>query len=440
MGNLAKRIGGLALAALVIAGASVPPAGAQGRRLARRPAPRSTGSAGTLSARIRPGRLDPNLTRMPLNRNWLIGPGLTLRQWTHNTRQMGRALREFPPWAAAPGSWSGSVPGPGEILGPGSSLTSDSDWPGSGDAAPEQPAGEPGRDDAGFLEGTAAVIKAQGELAVQLEQAHLTREQAKSQEIQNRKALFDEILYERANTPGLIDLLIQAQAQELRRAQGTAPDTEIWSGKTLNTLLREIKRLHGQQVYGPEVEVEPDVLRQLNFRPAGKTGNLGVLRGDGGLNWPLGLRTGPSAALRALLDKKVREAIRQAADGRVETGLIGDLRANVKKLHKLLARSVIELSTDDYVDAKRYLNDLDGAVKVLAQPDAVNYFNRLSLTRGKSVRELADYMLNKGLDFAPAVSGGEAAYQAVYQALLAYDLAARAKAPKHVLESKSTRE
>jgi hypothetical protein len=34
----------------------------------------------------------------PINRNWLVAPGVTIRQWSYNTRQMGRAYASIPPY------------------------------------------------------------------------------------------------------------------------------------------------------------------------------------------------------------------------------------------------------------------------------------------------------------------------------------------------------
>jgi hypothetical protein len=34
----------------------------------------------------------------PINPNWLVGPGLTLRQWAWNTARMGRAYSYVPPY------------------------------------------------------------------------------------------------------------------------------------------------------------------------------------------------------------------------------------------------------------------------------------------------------------------------------------------------------
>jgi hypothetical protein len=284
----------------------------------------------------------------------------------------------------------------------------------------------------GYLKGGAEIINAQGQLKIQLEQANVVKEQARSAEIDNRKKLFDELMYERANTPSFTDRQEKRMALNLRRSRdGTAPLTEIWSGKALNDILADLKRLLAKGQQSPEdIELDPDILKQINVRGGG-SGNIALLRNGGQLTWPVGLKElEGSAEIRKLIDSKAIEAVRQAENGQVSAGLIKDLQANVNKLHKKLVRSVSELPTNQYIEAKRYLNNLDAAVLALQQPAVGNYFNQKWVAGGRTVRDLVGSMLKKGLTFAPAVAGDEAAYQALHSALAAYDQLARRERTK----------
>jgi hypothetical protein len=64
---------------------------------------------------------------------------------------------------------------------------------------------------------------------------------------------------------------------------------------------------------------------------------------------------------------------------------------------------------------------LEEAVSALGQPDVTNYFNHKFEAKGRTVAELVNYMKDKGLRFAPAVSGEEDSYRALHQAMMAYD-------------------
>jgi hypothetical protein len=397
----------------------------------------------------------------PINRNWLVAPGLNIRQATYNTAMFGRAASYIPPYllgynpypqAVNYGSLYTSSPYASPYINPyaaaaysnpyaalygggygsgygASALTSATGLPDSGSYNPygsgsyygESPSG-------GFLRGTADVINAQGRLVIELEQAKLAHEQVRQAKIDTRRKLFDEIMYERQHTPSYTVLREQAIAENLRRSQSSAPVTEIWSAKALNDILADLGKLHGKKIYGPNISLDPDVLKQINVVGKG-SGNIGLLRNEGQLNWPQGLRDlkpkDASAELRSNLDAKAVEAVNQATTppNRVNSGVIRDLQANVAKLHRLLAKNVNELPANEYIEAKRFLNNFDDAIRALQDPNVGNYFNNTYVAKGKTVQDLVDYMVEKGLTFAPATSGDEAAYRALHSALAAYDIA-----------------
>jgi hypothetical protein len=418
--------------------------------------------------------------RPGINPNWLVGPGLTLQQAAYNIRVTGRALSAIPPYflgynpyttgyypysagytspLASPygggyGSPYGGYGTPYASLytsagagyggyggyGGGASpayMTSygasgyGSGGYGTGSSTPYNSYSDPY---AGFLRGTADVINAQGKLEVQLQEAKGKREKAEQAKIDTRRRLFDEAMYERAHTPSFTDQQEKLMALNLRRSRdGTAAITEIYSGKALNDILADLKRLHGKKLYGPEMDLDPDILKQVNVTGGG-AGNIGLLRNDGQLSWPLGLRdlkpADASKEIRSLLDSKALEAVRQAANGKVNAGVIKDLQSNVNRLHKLLARNVSAVPTNQYIEAKRFLNNFDEAIKALQQREVGNYFNETFKAKGKTVEDLVNHMLKKGLTFAPAIEGDGAAYQALHQALASYDAAAHQKAEK----------
>jgi hypothetical protein len=409
---------------------------------------------------------------IPLNRNWLVAPGVTLQQAAYNTAVTGRALSTIPPWmygynpypspinnygpvypsyaspyinpyvnpyASAVASsyaspyaslYSGVGSGYGGYGG-GAALTSTTGLPtsaGYGYGGGYSPYG--GYDPSGgFMRGVADVVNSQGQFLVQEQQAKLTQEQAKQSAIDTRRRLFDEIMYERQHTPSFAENQERIAALHLRRAQNTAAITEIWSAKSLNELLKDSGKLHGQKVYGPEMDLDPEVLKQINLQGGSGSGNIGILRNEGRLSWPIGLRDLKKGAekakeIRSILDSKALAAVQQAGNGKVNVGVIRDLQTNVAELQKILARNVKELPTSEYIEAKRFLNNFEDAIKALQQENVGNYFNQSWVAKGKTVQDLVDYMTKKGLTFAPAVSGDEAAYQALYNALASYNRAA----------------
>jgi len=94
-------------------------------------------------------------------------------------------------------------------------------------------------------------------------------------------------------------------------------------------------------------------------------------------------------------------------------------------MDNLLRKTGRDLPPNAYIDAKSFLNNLSSSVSALQQRDVGNYFTGKYALRVKTVPELVKYMSEQGLRFAPAVPGEEGPYQALYQALVSYDLAAQ---------------
>jgi hypothetical protein len=282
----------------------------------------------------------------------------------------------------------------------------------------------------GLLRGASDVINSQGKLVMNLEQAKLAHEKARQGQIDTRRKLFDEVLYERSHTLSFTERREQAIAQNLRRSLGSAPVTEIWSAKALNDLLADLKKLHGKKVYGPEIRLDADVLKQINVQGNG-SGNIGLLRDEGRLNWPLGLRdlrpANDSRELRMTLQARAILAVSKASKGRLYSADIRDLQDTVNKLHRLLGRNVTQLSANEYIKAKQFLNSFEDAIRALQDPRVGNYFNKTYVAQGETVRQLVDHMMTRGLTFAATTPGDETAYQVLHSALAAYDLAAHQK-------------
>jgi hypothetical protein len=81
------------------------------------------------------------------------------------------------------------------------------------------------------------------------------------------------------------------------------------------------------------------------------------------------------------------------------------------------------MTPTQYVDARRFLNQLEDALTALQQPDVQNFFNGRWAAKGKTVGDLVKYMADNGLRFAPATQGDEAAYRMLQQRLAAYNMA-----------------
>jgi hypothetical protein len=277
---------------------------------------------------------------------------------------------------------------------------------------------------ASALMGAADIINSQGKFLINNEQSWLMHEQQKQARIETRRKLFDESNYERENTPSAQDLRERDQKTLYRRSITNPPTNEILSGDSLNTLLDHLTKRQANGARGPSVPLEDTTLCLINVRPDGRSDNIGLLNKNHGLvNWPQPLRAREYEKERSRLDEFLPMIVKGASsdNGVVDPGTLNAIREDVEKLQERFLGNVNELSTGRYIEGKRFLNALDDAVQALGQQDAVNYFNNKYTAKGKTVAELVNHMKEKGLRFAPSVTGEESAYRALHQALVAYD-------------------
>lgn len=274
----------------------------------------------------------------------------------------------------------------------------------------------------GNLMGSASVINASGQYMLQTQQAFQMREQYRQSKIDTKRKAFDEYLYERANTPTHEEERQRSQMQEFQRSRNDPPVTEIWSGKALNDLLLDIQQHMGSNVYAQSVPVNPDSLKHINVSSGSSAGNAGILRDGGKLRWPLALTDSAYDKDRKQLEKLIPAAIEQAKAGEVEGTMQRDLLNAVGNITRRLKANIADIPSNQYVSAKRYIGQVEEAVKILQDPNVANYFDKWR-PRGGSVSEVVQQMTSNGLKFAPATHGDEPYYTSLHRAMANFDVA-----------------
>jgi hypothetical protein len=176
-----------------------------------------------------------------------------------------------------------------------------------------------------------------------------------------------------------------------------------------------------QTYRGPKDPLDQDQLKLVNVTSANRGGNIGLLKNGGRLNWPLAL-TGPEfKEERERLSSLAQDSVKEAEfNNRVDAGSLKQMNEDLDRLQRQLSRNVGDLPPSQYIEAKRFLNNLSDALKVMGQADAASYLNRKYAAKGKTVPDLVKCMTENGLQFAAAVAGDEAAYLALHRALAAY--------------------
>jgi hypothetical protein len=270
------------------------------------------------------------------------------------------------------------------------------------------------------LSGAADVISASGQSRINTEQAMQVREQTRQMKIETRRQNFDEWMYEQNNTPTLEDRRERARLQNLRRSANDPPLTEIWDATALNSLFTQIiKQLPGSEGLAPHVSLAPDVVARINVTSGATLGSIGVIR-DGKLSWPLPLKEEAFDPSRKRLEELIPKAMDQAAAGNPNVDTFHALRNTVDQMNDQVAASVGQISTRDFIEARRYLRELEQSINTLREPDAANFLSKKWVAKGDSVFDLVNFMKEQGLRFAPATRGDQAAYVALQRAMVSF--------------------
>jgi hypothetical protein len=272
------------------------------------------------------------------------------------------------------------------------------------------------------LQGAASVVNAQGQLGIQNQQAKLLQQDVERSKQDTRRKQFDEYQYEKANTPTPEDIRQAQMAEDLRRMRNDPPPADIWSGLALNTLLKTIGKGEAMMGYkGPAIPLDPSLTKQLNLSTGVSGAGLGALKGQN-LDWPLSLQKPMFEAERKKIEGLSGQLVVQATAGKVDPPTLQNMRDSVTALKGKVKDKIDDMTPSENIKANRYCNELLDAARSLEDPAAVNRFNGQWSVTARTVPELVDEMGKKGLSFAPAVAGQEAAYTATYRALVDYDV------------------
>ncbi len=142
----------------------------------------------------------------------------------------------------------------------------------------------------GYLSGAASVTNANAQYWSTIQTAKLTREEARRSAIQTRRAMIEEAEYERADMPDPEKIRREQLQREIDHARNSPNLTEIWSGKSLNVLMRNLITQQGLGVKGPNVALSEDTLKSINLTAGDTRGNVGLIKEQGNLQWPQSLQ------------------------------------------------------------------------------------------------------------------------------------------------------
>jgi hypothetical protein len=274
----------------------------------------------------------------------------------------------------------------------------------------------------GYLNGVAALTTANANSFGTVQQARVTTQQANQAQLDTRRRMIDEYHYEQSRKPTTEDMRAQEQANALRRARNDPPRIEIWDGTAFNSLLANIQRMQASGLRGPFVPLDPNLVRHINLTGGAYSGNVGLLKDGGKLDWPFVLKGPDYAPERQKLDELCPQAVREAMSGQVRDETINAMTQVVDNLRNKIDGQVQTLPANTYIKCSRYCNELRSTVLGLQSPEVAKKLNGQWSAQGNNVAQLIDDMTNKGLKFAPVTPGDETSYTAMYQSLISYDM------------------
>jgi hypothetical protein len=287
----------------------------------------------------------------------------------------------------------------------------------------------------GYLQGVAAVTNANAQYQVTIQQARSAQVQADMAKLDLRRRISDEKRYEQMMMPNPEQVRIAEMNASLARSRVNPPSGDIWSAVALNDLLIADQTMQRQGLYGPFVPLNQEVLRHINVTTGTARGSVGALNGGRPLQWPFSLQGPAYQDDRAKVDKLVTQIVDQTRSGSgTDFNALTEAQDAVRRMESSVRAQVADLTPDQYIGSKRFLDQVKEGLKVLEQPNAGNYLNGKWTAKGNSVAEMYDDMARNGLKFAPATVSDQPYYTQLYEALITYDggltrLASAAGAP-----------
>jgi hypothetical protein len=273
-----------------------------------------------------------------------------------------------------------------------------------------------------LLHGAADVIDAQGRFMISQQQAHLMHEDVEQKKLETSRKRVEHWAWERK---------FVAQAREeykemshdmkIRYVVNESAPAEIYSGAALNILFEELKKDPSRLSAGASAPLQQEWLPHIHVTSAAQgAGNAGLLKEDK-ITWPL-LLVGRAdlAEERTQIENLLNQSKQAVLNGQRPVSQVVELRHHIDKLQGQLSdelrsgREDLGWNDGQYVAAKRSLNELKDVLVLLDTKDAAFYFKPV---QGKNVADMVHYMKANGLYFAPATTGDERFYTALYDVM-----------------------
>ncbi len=212
----------------------------------------------------------------------------------------------------------------------------------------------------------------------------------------------------------------KAPADALAISLRAATEAEVSSGEALNHILAAIVTAEARGAKGVSAFLPPQILEEVRFAgPAGET--LNMLRQAGRLPFPTAFDDVSLLELRAALERDFAAAAAPVLAGKApEAAKLADLEATLKKVESAASVVIRELSFEEAVATRRFLNQVAAVVKSLRAGGVTGLVNPAWGIEGTSVANLVKHMTKYKFQFGPALEGNEPTYLALHRSLSTY--------------------
>jgi hypothetical protein len=209
-------------------------------------------------------------------------------------------------------------------------------------------------------------------------------------------------------------------ADALVNALRAATESEISSGEALNQILLAIVTAEAKGAKGVSPFTPPQVLEEIRF--AGAAGEaLNLLRQAGHLPFPTGFDAPPLAGQREAIERDFSALAAPLLAGKpFDPARLATFETTLKKAEAAAPAVIRDLSFEEAIATRRFLNLLAGTVRTLRAGGVTGLVNPTWATEGTSVAELVKHMTRFKLQFARAAEGNEPAYLALHRAMTIY--------------------
>ena len=268
--------------------------------------------------------------------------------------------------------------------------------------------------------GNSHLYNAQQDLA-RAQQSSIAREYSGA-----RSAIVDQWATEKGVVNGPKNLAPGANAnlpQDLLEALSASDLEKLMSGAYLNRIAAAITATEARGGKGTAAQLGPQLLSEMRFSGSPAADALNVIRRAGRIEFPAAFQS--VDALKLLKPELEQDIVAVAGPAKlgkpVDPLKAAKFETDVKKAQDALTPALGSLPFEDAVAARRFLNQLDGAAKVMKdQRQLQGLINPQWETAGIGVPELVKYMTKYKILFAPGESSAEEAYFTVHQSLAGY--------------------